>query len=318
MAKETWYRGEAAGGTASKPGGGSLHDIGEGVYYTSDKKVAKQYADTRAAKLGSSASSRAYQVDIDMSKMRVLDLTKDARWNNYLNRKQTSSHTTRDLIRLANENYSRFFETFLKQQKLSLRNYDAVISQEFVRGGKQLCILLKNGSKTPLHAKIRSNYALIYSGGKEVSVRQQATTSLKLPANSVRILRPNSRLRRAAGVRGGAAMIGVALGGLAQWLGNIGIQRRIQKEIETTHAKHINAVFAKGQGVLLIIHLQEWERPNDIGMRARTYLSVNVQGGPSKQQALHAWNWIPRLLQGAPKGWRIVTLYVWMDPLQAP
>lgn len=312
MGNETWYRGEATCGAASKPGGGALHDIGEGVYFTSDKEVAKQYADTRAAKLGSKESSRAYRVDMDMSKMRILDLTKNPKWNNYLSRKQTATHTTRDLIKLANENYSRFFEAFMKEQKLSLRNYDAVIGQEFVRGGKQLCVLLRNGRQTSLHTEIRSKFSLIYSGGKEVSIKQHATSKFQLPPDSMRILQPNNRMRRAAGSKGAVFLLGLALGGLAQWLGNIAIERRIRKEVETTHAKYINTVFAKGQGVLLIICLQEWERPNDIGMRVRNFLSLYIQGGVSQQQALHAWTSTPKLLQGPPKGWRVVTQYVWM------
>lgn len=166
MGINTWYRGEARGGKTSQPGGGDMHDLGDGLYFTSDREVARQYASLRAADAGDLASSRVYEVQIDLSKLRVLDLTRDPRWIRYLNEPMTlAGDTTRDLI-AANENYGRFFGSFLKQHRILLQTYDAVIGEEFVRGGNQLCLLLKDGKRTALHNKVWSSFRLLESGEK--------------------------------------------------------------------------------------------------------------------------------------------------------
>jgi hypothetical protein len=282
------------------------------VYYTSDRQVAKMYADSRA--IDSGTGSRAYVARVDMSTMRVLDLTKDPRWKAYLSSQPTPQSSVEQLIRMANENYSRFFEAFLKNNKINLAHYDAVIGPEFVRGGKQMCVLLKVGKQTSHHAAIRAVSEIFYANGKEVLLRPASPRPVQQLPSAIQVLTPKSRVGRVAGNQAAAAMIGVALGGLAQWLGGIGIERKIRTEIETTHAKQIEAITARGEGVLLIIGLMEWETPNDLGMRSRSFLSVNVQGGSTKQAAIEQWQMIPRLLQGAPKGWRVITQYAWLPP----
>jgi hypothetical protein len=49
-------------------------------------------------------------------------------------------HTRESLIRLANENYSRIFEAFLTEHGIDLKEYDAIIGPEYVRGGSQVNI----------------------------------------------------------------------------------------------------------------------------------------------------------------------------------
>jgi hypothetical protein len=312
MGSEIWYRGEAEGVTPSRPGGGSIHDLGEGVYFTSDREVAKTYADTRAK--DHRAASRAYAATIDLGKMRVLDLTKDARWNAYLKSQPVPPLTVEQLIRQANENYGRFFEAFRNQHKINLNQYDAVIGPEFVRGGKQLCILLKNGKTTPLHAEIRAGFQLYYQGGREIKIPSRLTADAGFLPSSQQILTVKSPLRRAAGNQAAAAMMGVALGGLAQWLGNKGMERTIRQEIETTHAQTIETILSRGEGVLIIIRLKEWQKPNDIGMRAQAFLSLHVQGGKTQQDALTRWRATPKWLADPGKGWRTITQYVWAPP----
>ncbi|MEZ5590061.1 MAG: hypothetical protein R3F53_04895 [Gammaproteobacteria bacterium] len=130
---------------------------------------------------------------------------------------------------MANENYGRFFNTFVTQHKINLKQYNAIIGPEFVRGGKQLCILLKNGQQTLLHAQLRASYQLYYQGGKEMAPRPVTAPNAAsaIPPSAVKILRPASGLRRAAGNQAAAAMVGVAPGGLALWLGGKGIEMKI-------------------------------------------------------------------------------------------
>lgn len=312
MGEQTWYRGEAAGGPASKPGGGSIHDLGEGVYYTDDPNVAKRYADTRAGKLGKPETASAYSVAIDMSSMRVLDLTRDPRWSSFL-RTPIGSQTPEQLIRMANENYGRFFEVFLLQNKINLANYDAVIAQEFVRSGNQLCILLKNGRQTDLHNAIRSKSVLFYKGG--IEIKPPSPTIVPAPTTQD-IFRMKSPARRAAGVQGAAAAVGVALGTAIQWLGDVGIQRRVREEIETTHAKAVENILARGDGILVIVSLQEWGKADDLGRRARSLLAVYVRGGASEAAALRSWQTEAKLLVGPASGWRAFEQYAWVPPAQ--
>ena len=65
-------------------------------------------------------------------------------------------------------------------------------------------------------------------------------------------------------------------------LDDIGISRRVDQEIATTHKATIEEALTSGKGVLVIIRLQEWARPNELGMRARAYLGVYIETGPHK------------------------------------
>jgi hypothetical protein len=56
---------------------------------------------------------------------------------------------------MANENYGRFFEQFVRVNKIRIKEYDAVIGPECVRGGSQLAILHEDGRPSPLAIKIR-------------------------------------------------------------------------------------------------------------------------------------------------------------------
>jgi hypothetical protein len=48
--------------------------------------------------------------------------------------------------------YGQYFNEFLRVNKLDLSAYDAVIAPQYVRGGKQLCILSHNGRGAKLQA----------------------------------------------------------------------------------------------------------------------------------------------------------------------
>ena len=99
-------------------------------------------------------------------------------------------------------------------------------------------------------------------------------------------------------------MLGQLLGAGLQWHGDIGIQHNVEKQLNTTYAKAIAAHFSRGNGVLVIIHMQEWAQEDFNGMRARTLLGVSIEGGPNQKAALDRWQSQPRLLQGPAEGWR--------------
>ena len=75
-----------------------------------------------------------------------------------------------------------------------------------------------------------------------------------------------------------AAFLGAAMGGFFQWLGDVGVQRRIEHDLRTVHQAAIRRILAGGQGVLIVIRMQEWETADFNGMRARGYLGINVHG----------------------------------------
>ena len=112
------------------------------------------------------------------------------------------------------------------------------------------------------------------------------------------------------------ALLGQLLGVAIQSLGDAAIRRRVQNELTTTHAKAIERILARGEGVLVIISMQEWIQADDNDMRARNLLSVSVQGGCTQEAALQTWRSMARLLPGPAKGWRAFEQYAWIDPSQ--
>jgi hypothetical protein len=148
---EIWFRGEAAGVKPSAPGG-NLHDFGDGLYLTDTEDVAWQYARTRAQ--GEYKDYRVFTVQLARSTLgNVLDLTLDRRWDDFMTRADPMFLGKNRLyyVKQQNELYGQFFAEFLKVNKISPSSYDAVIGPEYVRGGKQLCIL-----STKLSTRVRA------------------------------------------------------------------------------------------------------------------------------------------------------------------
>jgi len=124
-----------------------------------------------------------------------------------------------------------------------------------------------------------------------------------------------ARVGRALVQNGNAmAMIGMALGGLAQSLGDIGIQRQVEREVSTNHANSIQQSLSQGYGVLVIVRLEEWARPDFNGSRVRRLVGVYIQAGVTYDAAIAAWRQ-PSFLQGATNGWRMMAEnYTWIPP----
>lgn len=150
---EIWYRGEAVGVPAATPGSTAPHDLADGMYLTDRADIATRYGELRSP---DPAARRVYSVAIERQSLRVLDLTTDPRWQKLMQRPAPHLPGGEDLIKQANENYGRYFKAFVQSEKIDLNQYDAVIGYEYVRGGKQLCILFKNGKPAPLQIKLRS------------------------------------------------------------------------------------------------------------------------------------------------------------------
>jgi len=153
VGQEIWYRGEAVG-VAQTVGKTNPHDFADGMYLTDKVEVATQYAELRS---NDPNARRVWSVPIDTQGMRVLDLTTDPRWQNFL-RPDPRLPDGEMLIKQANENYGRMFQSFVKKEGIDLSQFDIVIGKEYVRGGRQLCILQKNNKMSPLAARIRGAF----------------------------------------------------------------------------------------------------------------------------------------------------------------
>jgi hypothetical protein len=280
MSGETWYRGESEGVAPSRPGG-SIHDLGDGVYYTDTRGVAVEYAKMRSQ--GDLDSTRAYEVEIDVGAMKVLDLTKDPRWSVYLRERVSPRDTmTREQMMRSSELYGQFFEEFLEKNNINVDHYDAVIGPEINRGGKQMCVRYRNGRPTPLHERIRSDQRLFYRGGKELPPPISVPTTEE-------IFQMKSPLRRAAGIQGAAAVVGFALGEAAMWLEDLVIRSQVREQIDSNYARAIDNVAARGDGLLVIVVLEEWAGPDDAGRKKKYFLMATVRGARTAKAAVTGW-----------------------------
>src|SRR5262245_48324355 len=152
---DIWYRGEGVGVPQSTPGSTPAHDLGDGMYLTDRLDVAKKYAEIRATSI---EGRRVYSVPVDLQGMRVLDLTTDPRWQKFMEPVAPGLPSNESLIRQANENYGKFFQSFVKKEKINLDEFDAVIGHEYVRGGKQVSILFKGSRPSSLQVRLRGTF----------------------------------------------------------------------------------------------------------------------------------------------------------------
>ncbi|MBI3681949.1 MAG: hypothetical protein HY235_16325 [Acidobacteria bacterium] len=296
---ETWYRGQSSSVAPAQPGG-HIHDFGDGMYLTNSLSMAEEYARTRTANGGGAAE--VLTVTLERAELgRLLDLNSDPRWQQFLRRQQLPGVTTEQLIRQANENYGRFFDGFVQENNIRIQDYDAVIGPEFVRNGTQLCIRHRGGQPSQLAVQVRGRL-------------QPVAAAPAMPVAPGQALVQQSRVQGIVGNQAAMALLGQLLSGAIQSLGDIGTRREVQRRLQTTHAAAIQNILARGDGVLVIIAMQEWIIPDFNGNRARGLLSVYVEGGPTQTAALASWRNTPKLLQGPPLGWRRYEQYAWIDP----
>jgi hypothetical protein len=96
-------------------------------------------------------------------------------------------------------------------------------------------------------------------------------------------------------------------------LGDVATRQQFQRELQTKHGAAISNHLNSGNGVLVIVRMQEWCLPDFNGMRARGLLDVCIEPGRTQDEALANWN-KPKVLKGPPFGWRTYEQYVWIDP----
>jgi hypothetical protein len=138
----TWYRGEAAGVPRASPGG-SIHDLGDGLYLTDSRAAAQGYGDLRAGKAG-----QGYVVGRGFDQRllgKTLDLTADPRWAEFMSRPSpvaSMGSNWRVYASRGTEQYWGTLQEFLHENKIDLADYDSVIGEDLIRnpGAKQLCI----------------------------------------------------------------------------------------------------------------------------------------------------------------------------------
>jgi hypothetical protein len=211
---EIWYRGEGAGVSPAKPGG-HLHDFGDGVYFTNEERVARTYAQRRAP--NNPANQRVWMVALDRATLgRVLDLTLDARWQQFMNRKESMllGKSRLEYLKTQHELYDQFFKEFLRLHKINIGSYDVVIGPEYNLGGKQLCILHKNGQPAKLAARVRALFRPVTA-----VVRWTVSTAIGMPVD-VQVAPPPGSLKiRFVKVVGGSILAAGLMLVVGYWLG---------------------------------------------------------------------------------------------------
>ena len=149
--------------------------------------------------------------------------------------------------------------------------------------------------------------AVSNASGQSTGVNQRLSRSGIQFIDYNQALRPPSLSQRR--YINAAALVGSLLGSLAQWIGDIGIQRQIRNYLENELVQEVTSILMRGEGVFVIIRLQEWKAPDFQGRRGRGLLDVLIQGGRTQQAAQQAWEHTPHLLKGPPRGWRVVARY---------
>jgi hypothetical protein len=213
---DTWFRGEAIDVAPATPGSTPPHDLGDGMYLTDSEASAHAYAELRTTNPN---NRRVFSVQVDRSAMRVLDLTTDARWQQHVKPVEPILKTG-----TANENYGRTFENFVRVNKIDLSQYDAVIGHDYVRGGKQMCILHKGGTPSRLSLKIRGMFRLL----SPVTTRVRSwMPRINLNTRAVRLSGLRGGMRTAGGIVVGLGIeIGLAL--LQYWMTKRMIEDKIK------------------------------------------------------------------------------------------
>lgn len=224
MGIEIWYRGEGVGVAPAKPGGVS-HDLKDGMYFADTERVAGVYASERAPR---PQDRRIYSVSIDRGTMRVLDLTTHPEWQKLMQMRLPNGDTPEMMLRRqpAAQEYEKWFNSFLKTNKIDLNQYDAVIGPEYRNGGKQLAILSKKGKVPPLHTKIRRMF------------RQVRPIPARMRSSIPKINIKTRMIRIAGGIRGfsgspvGQIAVVVIFTLIKRWLDKKALERNIEKELK--------------------------------------------------------------------------------------
>lgn len=224
---ETWFRGEGVGVPAATPGSTAPHDLGDGMYLSDDVKVAGDYAALRSP---SPAGRRVYAVDLDLRQYRVLDLTADARWQKFISPLAPGMPSAEKAIQEANENYGKTFANFIRRHNIDLRQYDVVVGREYLNGGRQLCVVFKDGRPSPLQAAVRMKFRVVTTPG---------ALATRLPIGTLAL-----RGKIGPGLRTVGAAVGViAITALLSYLLGKLQQRYVENEMRKLEPKIVAEVY---------------------------------------------------------------------------
>jgi hypothetical protein len=103
------------------------------------------------------------------------------------------------------------------------------------------------------------------------------------------------------------AAFSVALNGWA-------VSHRVNQELDRL-APEIQRQMPRNGGVLVCVGIQEWDTPDPTGFRAQTFLSLHIAGsGQTPETVVQQYVRQPRMVQGAPKGFRRRDVFVWVRP----
>jgi hypothetical protein len=164
------------------------------------------------------------------------------------------------------------------------------------------------------------------ASGPSAPAKPSGVTGVKLPGGGVADWSakaplppigggPKSAAGKVLGNQDAAAMIGVALGSAIQSLGDVGIKMTIEDELKVKNRAFIERSLRQGDGVLVIIRMEQWKQPDFNGMKARALISVEVCSGPTEEQALEKWRRMPKLLKGGAIDWeQLPEQYTWIPP----
>lgn len=245
---EIWYRGEGVGVARATPGSTAAHDIGDGYYLTDSVEAAKAYAKLRAPNYN---DQRVFSVRINRSSLRILDLTNDPAWQKHV--KPVEAY-----IKQANENYGRTFESFVKANKINLGQYDAVIAPDYVRGGRQMSILLKGGKPSPREVSIRSQLQPL----TPAATRSRASMPpIELDDIPVRVAGPKGEFMGTAAEVGIVIGITVILTALEIWMTRRMVKQKIDqglKDLKPKIADRLDKL--KPDIAKLQLKLDKWEK----------------------------------------------------------
>jgi hypothetical protein len=238
----TWYRGEAVSKGLAKAGTVE-NDIGDGMYLTDNEKVAQQYAKERAPSV---EDKRVYSVKV--KNLRILDLTTDVRWKKHVSFPLNPAVANGDTIETSLKNfpasgrYKEVFNSFLKANKINLKDFDAVVGLEYRLGGKQMCVLYNTSTSNDSITRLRTQFTPI-----------GATPTPATPAGHLKFGGKIGPGLKVAGSRigpgwkavGGALGL-VAMNLLIQWLGAKykakADEAKLNKELEALRPTILSAI----------------------------------------------------------------------------
>lgn len=308
-----WYRGESTSVAPAKPGEW-LHDLGEGVYFTDSVDAARAYAELRVFEGG--GQPIVWRLAVQPEQLgRVLDLTADPhwgpKWSAYLETPlYPKGPSPRLLIQQANENYGRFFNSFVSSEKIDLSTFDTVIAQDFVRPGRQMCIRHVGGRPSPLAAQLRAQMRPV---ARAVAAQPERIPSVRVPSALRRddLLIQRSGWRNAARSPVGQFALAALVASGFNWLADRGIQHAAEVRLEARQ-EELDRYLSAGTGVLVVLHIAT-STLGDAMVPSRWLNSLSLVPGISREAALNSWRSQPQLLPGAPNA-VISEEYIWVAP----